>query len=206
MRFRLVQYKNKILINIFMKFISKIYFPLIGIILTANAMAADVVPNPLKAGTFTELITSIADFLLSAGMALATLMILYGGFQYVTSGGDENKVKSAHQTLTWAIVGLTILIVGKGLVFVIQGIILGESSQNTLVLGAIERIVQFFYQFVLAIAVIMIIYAGYLFMGSGGDPTKLQEAKKYLTYAIVGIMVTVLAYSVSGVVRSILGQ
>lgn len=106
--------------------ILKIYFLAASFVLSAAAASAQWmqgVPNPLKAGTFTELIASISDFLLTIGGALATLMILYGGFLYVTSAGDETKVKAAHQTLTYAIVGLVVVIIGKGFIYVIQDII-----------------------------------------------------------------------------------
>lgn len=110
------------------KITAKIKFSLLGVIFSlipalASAQWKTGVPNPLKAGTFTELIASISDFLLNIGGALATLMILYGGFLYVTSAGDEQKVKAAHQTLTYAIVGLVVVIIGKGFIYVIQDII-----------------------------------------------------------------------------------
>lgn len=106
------------------KITTKIKFSLLGVIFSLiPALASAQVPNPLKAGTFTELIASISDFLLNIGGALATLMILYGGFLYVTSAGDEQKVKAAHQTLTYAIVGLVVVIIGKGFIYVIQDII-----------------------------------------------------------------------------------
>ncbi|MEK7123926.1 MAG: pilin [Patescibacteria group bacterium] len=116
------------------KKISIIYFSILSFILSFSAKAAEVygppspsgfqgAPNPLKAGTFTELIASISDFLLNIGGALATLMILYGGFLYVTSAGEPAKVEAAHKTLTYAIVGLVVVIIGKGFIYVIQDII-----------------------------------------------------------------------------------
>lgn len=44
-----------------------------------------------------------------AGIAVF-IMLIYGGFGYLTSGGDPEKVKKSTNTLTWAIVGLIILI------------------------------------------------------------------------------------------------
>lgn len=81
------------------------------------------VNNPLNSNTFEDLIGNIADFLLNVGAAIAVVMIIYGGFQYTTSRGDENKTKEAHTTLTYAIVGLTIIIIGKGFIYVIQDIL-----------------------------------------------------------------------------------
>ncbi len=41
--------------------------------------------------------------------AVAVIMIIYGGFRYITSGGDSNRVGSAKNTLIYAIVGLIIV-------------------------------------------------------------------------------------------------
>ena len=41
--------------------------------------------------------------------AVAVIMIIYGGFRYITSGGDSNSVGSAKNTLIYAIVGLIIV-------------------------------------------------------------------------------------------------
>lgn len=43
------------------------------------------------------------------------------------------------------------------------------------------------------IAVLMIVYGGIKIMISGGEPTKYEEAKKTITYAVVGLVVVLLA-------------
>jgi hypothetical protein len=53
--------------------------------------------------------------------AVAIIMIIYGGFRYITSGGDSNSVGSAKNTLIYAIVGLIIVALAQFLVhFVIN--------------------------------------------------------------------------------------
>lgn len=54
--------------------------------------------------------------------------------------------------------------------------------------------------------VIMFIYAGFLFVSSEGDPSKITKAKSAVVWAIVGIVVGILAYSAEGIIKSILGQ
>lgn len=41
--------------------------------------------------------------------AIAIIMIIYGGFRYITSGGDSGKVGNAKNTLIYAIIGLIIV-------------------------------------------------------------------------------------------------
>jgi hypothetical protein len=48
--------------------------------------------------------------------AVAIIMIIYGGFRYITSGGDSNRVGSAKNTLIYAIVGLIIVALAQVIV------------------------------------------------------------------------------------------
>lgn len=47
---------------------------------------------------------------------VAVIMIMVGGFKYVTSGGDSNKVGNAKETLTYALIGLLIAALAQVLV------------------------------------------------------------------------------------------
>lgn len=61
--------------------------------------------------------------------AISIIMIIYGGFRYITSGGDSGKVGSAKNTLIYAIVGLIIVALAQIIVnFVITQ---ANSSGNT---------------------------------------------------------------------------
>jgi hypothetical protein len=48
--------------------------------------------------------------------AVAVIMIIYGGFRYITSGGESNRVGSAKNTLIYALVGLIIVALAQVIV------------------------------------------------------------------------------------------
>ena len=48
---------------------------------------------------------------------IAVLMIIFGGFKYITSGGDSGNVSGAKNTLIYAIVGLIIVALAQ---FIVQ--------------------------------------------------------------------------------------
>ncbi len=75
------------------------------------------------------------------------------------------------------------------------------SDLVTLILG----LVNWFAWFVALVAVIFGLYAGVLFISGGGDEAKLEKAKKILIYAIVGIIVAILAFSIVAISKSIVG-
>lgn len=55
------------------------------------------------------------------------------------------------------------------------------------------------------IAILVLLYAAFLFMTAGGDETKMESAKAYIKYGIIGIIVAVLAYSALAIVKTTLG-
>ena len=52
-----------------------------------------------------------------------------------------------------------------------------------------------------ALSLVFIVIAGIKFVTSGGDPKKLASASSTLTYAIIGIAVTILAFIILGIVQ-----
>jgi hypothetical protein len=57
----------------------------------------------------------------------AVLMIIYGGFRYVTSGGASDKVGNAKNTLIYAIIGLIIVALAQAIVH----FVLNEATSNS---------------------------------------------------------------------------
>jgi hypothetical protein len=54
---------------------------------------------------------------------VSVIMIIVGGFQYITSGGDSNKVTAAKNTILYAIIGLVIVALAQFIVrFVLKNV------------------------------------------------------------------------------------
>lgn len=54
-------------------------------------------------------------FSIIVGIA-AVIMIIFGGFKYITSGGDSNNVSGAKNTLIYAIIGLIVVALAQFIV------------------------------------------------------------------------------------------
>lgn len=70
-----------------------------------------------------DIVARGASWLLYIVIALAVVFIIYAGFLYLTSGGDENKIKSAKEYIIYAVVGVAIALVARGLVMLVQTLI-----------------------------------------------------------------------------------
>lgn len=53
---------------------------------------------------------NVVDAALIFAGVVALFMIIYSGIRYITSAGDPKAVEGARNTLTWAIVGLVVII------------------------------------------------------------------------------------------------
>jgi hypothetical protein len=63
---------------------------------------------------------NIITFALIASGVVAVFFIIWAGIRYVTSGGDQKKVDGARKTLTWAIIGLIIILMAFFIVNVVS--------------------------------------------------------------------------------------
>ena len=68
--------------------------------------------------------------------------------------------------------------------------------------GIVMTIANLIAWFAGAIAVIVIIFAGFRFTKSSGDSAKVQQARETILYALVGLVVIVLARFIIGLVIS----
>lgn len=64
-------------------------------------------------------------------------------------------------------------------------------------------LISWFAGFIMAVAIIMILWAGFKFMTAGGDEEEVTKARHMLTYGIVGMVVAILAYTLPQIIRSI---
>lgn len=86
--------------------------------------------NPLEAESFTELVNNIAGFVFKIATPLATLVFLWGGFLFMFSGGDEQKVTKAKQLMLWAAIGLIICLIGTGFTSILKELLEGGPASS----------------------------------------------------------------------------
>ncbi len=96
--------------------------PSAGIQDGASCAQGDKTPTTLfgDSGIF-KTIVNILLFLIGA---IAVIMLIYGGIRYVISGGDQNHVTAAKNTIMYAIVGIVVAVLAFAIVnFVLNGLI-----------------------------------------------------------------------------------
>jgi hypothetical protein len=67
-----------------------------------------------------SLIVGVIRFLMGILMVVAILMIIIGGFMYVTSAGSEERAKSGRKTVMYALMGVAVVILAYVLVNIVD--------------------------------------------------------------------------------------
>ncbi len=68
-----------------------------------------------------ELITKSINLLLYLGGAIAVLFVIIGGYQYLTSGGNEEAAEKGRKTVTNAIIGILLMALAFTIINVVVG-------------------------------------------------------------------------------------
>jgi len=147
---------------------------------------------------FGQLVTKIWGWGFAIILPLSIGIIIVGGFLYMASQGNDEKIEQAKQVINGSFISVGIVLFSA----VIQKFLSQPTTQlNTnrpvtvsQLPEAIKNTVNILLSFVGGFAIIMIIYSGYQYVMSRGDEDKLHHAKKGLTYAIVGLGIAIGAY------------
>jgi cytochrome bd-type quinol oxidase subunit 2 len=79
-------------------------------------------------GTVNSLIEDVINIFSLVVGVVSVIMIIIGGFQYITSAGDSNKVGTAKNTILYAIIGLVIVALAQFIVRFVLGRVTDASN------------------------------------------------------------------------------
>jgi len=95
------------------------FFAGLALAATSTASSSVVLPNPISASSFTQVVASVTNFLLFIAAPLTAIMALVGGFQMITANGDPEKFSRGRKTLTYAVIGFAVVLLAGGVAQII---------------------------------------------------------------------------------------
>lgn len=105
----------------------------LSVFLTASIVKAQTLCDPLGTNctpgteSFTSVATNVTTFLVTdIAIPLSIIMVLVGAFQFMTGGGDPEKISQARKTILYAAVGLAVALLAGGVATLIKNIIGGS--------------------------------------------------------------------------------
>ena len=157
---------------------------------------------------WTIVLNILFDITLAVGY-LAVGFIVYGGFLYITSQGDPGKALKGKKTLTSAVIGTMIAMLASIAVNTVQ-VVLSINGAAGLEQGydiqqKIGDAFTWAYSAAGVVAVVFIIKGAFQYLTAQGDPGKVQTATRSIVYAVVGLVIVLLAAAITAFVMSSIG-
>jgi len=91
-----------------------------------NSACTNVICSFSKYTNLEQLVKSVTDFIFNLGIIIAPLMIVIGGFVFLTSGGEPNRTTLGKNIMKWSVIGLAIILFAWGIQGIIQFILIGS--------------------------------------------------------------------------------
>lgn len=163
------------------------------------------------------LLVLVDDMLRIVGF-LAVIYVIYGGIKYIMSQGAPDKTAEAQTTVTNALIGLAIAVTAIWFVSFLGGRFGAGAggTSNTFGLNlstlpnpagtannnVIQIILNIVFGIVGALSFLFVVIGGFRYITSQGDPQSVAKAKGTIIYALVGLVVAILAESIVSLVAS----
>lgn len=90
------------------------------------------IPNPLNCDTLQDCVSKVIRGLLLLATPIVAVMVIWGGFQILTAGGDPEKFSTGKKTILYAAVGFAVILLAQGVVFIIQDVLGGGTCEGGL--------------------------------------------------------------------------
>lgn len=164
--------------------------------------------DELASFIWTIVLNILFDITLAVGY-LAVGFIMYGGFLYITAQGDPGKALRGKKTLTSAVIGTMIAMLASIAVNTLQVVLSINGAagldQGTDIQQKISDAFTWAYSAAGIIAVVFIIRGAFLYLTAQGDPGKVQAATRSIIYAVVGLVIVLLAAAITAFVMNATG-
>ncbi len=159
-----------------------------------------------------DLIGKVLKAVLSILGVIFLILMIFAGFNWMTSNGNEEKVKKSTGTIKAAIIGLIVVIAAYIItIFVFQSVDMtgtgpGELTETAatgagLASGNIGPLIAQIIQGVLGllgvIFIILMITAGFSWMTAGGNEEQVKKATSVIKSAVIGLIIVLAAYAIT---------
>ena len=127
---------------------------------------------------------------------LAIALVIFGGFQYLTSSGDPGRAAKGKKTITNALIGTVICLLASAVSSAISGIIRGATNGTGTAGQFFANLLNTVFVWAGILCVIMIVISGIEYAISIGNPGRVSKAKNTIMYAAVGLVIIIAAAAI----------
>lgn len=199
--------------NLFLGFLLPWYYylPLDG---SCNIDSEKFVVLGANSGLPLILLAIVDDLLRLAGL-LAVIFVIYAGTRFITSQGSPDESAKARTGVIYALGGLAAAVISIAFVSFIAtslGGSAGDSGQHLVLsplpnlagTNVIQTLLSIALGIIGAVSVLIMVIGGIKYVLSQGDPQATARAKNTVIYALIGLIVVILAQSIVSLVVHLL--
>jgi len=127
----------------------------------------------------------------------AVIMIIYGGFKFVMSNGYPDRQQDAQRTISQAIIGLIVGLLGTGITRTAVNVANEIAGTGT---GSITPAIN---QAMFILGILSVVYATYgafTIVTAAGSPDKVKKGRNAIIYACVGVVVAIAAVAIANLI------
>lgn len=95
---------------------------------TFTTDSASTCSTEAGAKTINDTIVKVINFFSALVGIVSVIMIIYGGFKYISSGGDSGNVQSAKNTIIYAVIGLVVVAMAQFIVQFVLNKVIGTTA------------------------------------------------------------------------------
>ncbi|KPJ55219.1 hypothetical protein AMJ47_01820 [Parcubacteria bacterium DG_72] len=81
----------------------------------------------------------------------------------------------------------------------------GAAAPYVDIFTALATLIDYLFWLLLIVAVVFLIIAAFTFITASGDPTRVEKARNFVLYALIGIAVAVAAKGLVALIQTIMG-
>ncbi|MDO4730319.1 MAG: hypothetical protein Q4A96_03950 [Candidatus Saccharibacteria bacterium] len=140
---------------------------------------------------------NILDMLLGIANYVAVIMVMWGGFLYLTAGSNEQQVGKGKKVITNAAIGVAIMTAASAIIGIVREVSDWFSSSAK---AGFVSIANKAFIWAGLLAILMIIWGAVQYSTSAGDPGKIQKSKKTIINSVIGVVIVILAASIVNLV------
>jgi hypothetical protein len=156
----------------------------------------DIATGELYAEDAVDTIRGVLGFLNVFGGILAVLVIVIRGFSLVSSAGEEEAMTKAKTHVLYALAGLVIVGLSE---FVVLEVVFPERGGSLPSINKgrelIVSLTNYIASFISILSFASLFYAGYLYVGSGGNEENTEKVKKIITSSLIAIVISLGAFT-----------
>jgi type IV secretory pathway VirB2 component (pilin) len=166
------------------------------------------IPPPIVPRTLEELLLNILAYLKKIAGVISVIFIVIGGIMYMLSSGNVQRTERAKKTVTYAIVGLVIVVAAP--VFLKEILSITGSNISGSEGPTLQQIALNILNFLLSIAgllsIISTLIGAIWILTAYGNAERIELGKKTVAYSIIGTAIAISSLIIAQQVAQLVGS